>query len=205
MLSEVVLKEVENFLYMKSYNTKESYSKSWRMWVSRDTHDRDSALKMFREFKDAKLSDNTIKARCYALKSIYEYLIDFGFAESNPFRAVTRVIKKRDCAQVNPTKIIPFRQVNAIVDSGVCERDKALLAVFFGCGLRRSELINLRLSDVCISNNGTHYFQLRQTKAGGSAQQPIPYWVYQHIEKLVLKRKSETHDITLKKEHKSDK
>lgn len=198
MLSEVVLKEVENFLYMKCKNTRENYKFAWQKWVARPTHDRESALKMFREFKDLNHSDNTIRIRLYSLKSIYEYLLDFGLVDENPFRAVARVVKKRAPQQVRPTALIPFSKVNDIVNSGKCDRDKALLAVLFGCGLRRGELVNLRLSDICISNNGTYYFQLRQTKNGAAQQQPIPYWVLQLVQKLVLKRKAETRDINAK-------
>ena len=148
------------------------------------------------------LSDNTVRNRFHCLHAFYTFLVDMKLAEHNPFRAVKRAISWRQRIQKRPTKLIPFQAVKQILDSPDARtkegiRDVAMLALWFGCGLRRSELRGLNVGDVlvgmCFSKEGEEIYVLRlgRTKAGKRQEQPIPNWAWPFLSTLVSQRKSE--------------
>lgn len=190
-------KAVLRFVELKSENTKRTYLGAWNKWAKWQDHSRDGALSFVISLRKSGASDNSIRLTCSALRSINEYLVEYSKINLNPFKSIARVISARQATQVRPTKLIPFELVNVIVESpkvntrkGV--RDRALLAVLFGCGLRRSELQRLRLCDVMVSPKGSLYLELVRTKAGKRQQQPIPAWTWEHLSALTLQRRGET-------------
>lgn len=79
-----------------------------------------------------------------ALNSYYTYLLDNKHVDTNPFANIDRA---------KNTKTIPeyltYNEVMAILN--ILESDllnKAIVEVLYGCGLRVSELINLKVSDI---------------------------------------------------------
>jgi integrase len=74
------------------------------------------------------------------------------------------------------------------------KRDRAVLATLFGGGLRRSEIVALRLGDVRKTSNGTTFLYLRYTKAKKDAEQALPEWAATLLAEYVSERRAEGAD-----------
>lgn len=61
-------------------------------------------------------------------------------------------------------------------------QERAILSCFFGGGLRRSEVAQIRICDLHTTMGGSHYIRLRQTKAQMDVDQPMPSWAFEFIE-----------------------
>jgi integrase/recombinase XerD len=94
--------------------------------------------------------------------------------------------RKRD------TEALDFDDVpsvlGAVEDSPRATRDRAILSVLFGGGLRRGEVAKLLIGDVRKSSAGTSYLLLRSTKDGQDHQQAIPDWAAEAVWALVDER-----------------
>jgi len=113
----------------------------------------------------------------------------------NPFDGDRVPPPPKDAGRKRPTEMIDFSKVMEIVaaaDDSTPKglRDKAILSAFFGGGLRRSEVIGLRVGDIRRSPAGTCYLYLRSTKAKKDAQQALPDWAALVVEKLAAARKA---------------
>jgi integrase/recombinase XerD len=141
------------------------------------------------------LANATIRKKIAALRRIYRMLVtaDLG-VRINPFDTDRIPPPSASSGQKRPTEMVDFKLVKKIIslpnemtDKGL--RDKALLAVLFGGGLRRSEAVNLRLNDVRISLHGTSFLNLRATKSKRDFDQALPRWSSDIVKKLVNNRR----------------
>jgi integrase/recombinase XerD len=89
--------------------------------------------------------------------------------------------------------MVKFEQVRAMlgapnvaVPKGI--RDRAILSIMFGAGMRVGEILELRLSDVKHTELGTMVLELRATKAGKDARQPLPFWAQSAVHELYMLR-----------------
>lgn len=141
-------------------------------------------------------SDKTLQ-NCYAaLRSIYRRFEADKLIQRNPFLSAKMCISWRRKAEKRPTALIPFDKVYELLDlpdgrtpDGI--RDRALLSIMFGGGLRRSEARNLRLADVKVSPGGKVFLDLGKTKSGKIRHQPLPPWAASSFSALVSQRKAE--------------
>ncbi len=140
------------------------------------------------------LANATIAKKFAALRRIYRMLHSHNLVSDNPFGTDKVPPPKAKSGQKRPTEMIPFEKVQEIIalpntktTKGI--RDKALLSLLFGAGLRRAEAVNVRLADVKRSQQGTSYIRLRSTKAGNDAEQSLPEWAAESIHALVEARK----------------
>ena len=133
------------------------------------------------------LSNSTITKKGSALRRLYRVLIgaELGL-NKNPFDADAVAVKGGQSGQKRPTEMLPFEAVSAVLELPQLEepkgrRDQVIMALLFGGGLRRSEVVKLRLGDIRISDGGTTFLYLRSTKAQKDAQQALPDWAAQII------------------------
>jgi site-specific recombinase XerD len=89
------------------------------------------------------LSDSMIKGHLYSVKLFFDYLLDADEIESSPARLPKFLLKK-----TKERNILTVEEINILFS--VCEtrQDKAMIALAYGCGLRRSEIEKLETSDV---------------------------------------------------------
>jgi site-specific recombinase XerD len=79
-----------------------------------------------------------------ALNSYYGYLLDNHYIDTNPFANIDRAKNKKTIPEY-----LDYKEVVKILDSLKNNLlNKALVEVLYGCGLRVSELINLKVSDI---------------------------------------------------------
>lgn len=98
--------------------------------------------------KSASLTKRSQARLISALRSFYDWMILEGQVKENP------------CDRIDPPKIerhlpevLSVEEVEAIIDSAdlgtsIGVRDRAILEVLYGCGLRVSEVCTLKLSDI---------------------------------------------------------
>ena len=98
---------------------------------------------------DKKDSIRTVKRRISALNKFYEYLVKNNYIQTNNFVGIR--LKSRENTLPN---ILFESQINRLLDENnkrtdfYKERDQAILELMFSSGIRCSETINLKLTDV---------------------------------------------------------
>jgi site-specific recombinase XerD len=141
------------------------------------------------------LSNATIHKKFAALRRMYRMLIasDLGVRQ-NPFEADRVPAPTKEAGRKRPTEMVNFELVMEIINlpddstpKGL--RDRAILALLFGGGLRRSEVLSLRIGDVRRTPEGTPFVYLRSTKAKRDVSQGIPDWTADALERLVAHRR----------------
>jgi site-specific recombinase XerD len=140
------------------------------------------------------LANSTIVKKFAALRRIYRMLVaaDIGITR-NPFDSDNVALPSKHSGEKRPTAMIPFNEVEKILaapglESPKARRDSAILALLFGCGLRRSEICSIRLGDLRTSVAGTPFVHLRNTKGKRDADQPVPEWAVTLVERVAKDR-----------------
>lgn len=98
---------------------------------------------------EAGLKPRSINRKISAVQSFYEHLMRMGVLEENPAKTVTRPKASSPLPSVVRSEAIKalFDPEN-FSDDFEGSRDRLMLVLFYACGLRREELINLKRSDV---------------------------------------------------------
>ena len=146
-------------------------------------------------------TNSTIKKKFAALRRIYRMLIASNVGiTSNPFDPDKVPSPSARSGQKRPTEMIDFSHVEDIHEKpdpntkkGI--RDRAILALLFGAGLRRSEVTNLRLCDFQTSPAGTPFIRLRATKNKKDTDQALPPWAAETLKNLYDQRIAENADL----------
>ncbi len=146
---------------------------------------------------ESNLANSTIAKKVAALRRMYRMLVsaDLGI-KTNPFDPDKVQAPKARSGQKRPTEMIDFNLVKEIVSAPDPEtpkgiRDRAILAIMFSAGLRKNEVLSLRLGDVRKSQGGIVYLRLRATKSNKDADQPLPTWAVEHLEPLIKSREEQ--------------
>ncbi len=95
--------------------------------------------------RDGGLSDSVIRFHLFSLRIFFDYLLDAGEIESAPAR-----IPKYQLAKTKSRNICSIEEIKQLYEACQSKRDRAILALAYGCGLRRSEIAKLNTSDVLI-------------------------------------------------------
>lgn len=112
-------------------------------------------LVAFRNFLQEKnLAPKTIGRKLSALSSYFDFLVEKGMIDFNPATSVKRPRQE----VVSPTNDLSDNQIGELLNSVDPEAPsaplhKAILFTLFYTGIRKSELINLRLKDLKIIDN----------------------------------------------------
>lgn len=143
------------------------------------------------------LSNSTIRKKIAALRRIYRMLIaaDLGIRK-NPFDSDSLPPPPANSGQKRPTEMMDYKLVKKVVEAPKLDgvkglRDRTALAVLFGGGLRRSEVVNIRIGDVKETRRGTLFLRLRATKAKKDADQALPNWAANYVRQLLKQRQNE--------------
>jgi len=102
---------------------------------------------------DRGLSKTSVARALAALRSLYRWLAQEGVVEQNPAKLVATPKLPKKLPRV-PT----IEEVNTVLDeqmpdsSAFAERDRVILELLYGCGIRNSELVGINLDDIRWSN-----------------------------------------------------
>lgn len=143
-----------------------------------------------------KVSTGTIRHKMVVLNAFFELLRRFDLVTKNPWGDPALIMPPKDYDRKRPTERVPDKKIiemfaacDLTTKSGV--RDLALLSVLFGGGLRRSEVVKLRVGDVKVSAEGQLYLELRATKNRKDESQALPEWVTESLSALIAQRKAD--------------
>jgi integrase/recombinase XerC len=137
----------------------------------------------------------TIAKKFAALRRIYRMLQGCNLhAGQNPFDRDVVPAPPKNSGRKRPTEMLDFALVRSVIaqaDAATPKglRDQAMLSCLFGAGLRRSEVVNLRLADFRRTTRGSWYLYLRSTKAKRDAQQALPQWAAKSMQLLAEQRR----------------
>jgi integrase/recombinase XerC len=102
---------------------------------------------------DKGLSKTSVARALAAVRSLYRWLAQEGVVEQNPAKLVSTPRLPKKLPRV-PT----IEEVNSVLDgkmpevAAFPERDRLMLELLYGCGIRNSELVGINLDDIRISN-----------------------------------------------------
>jgi len=187
------------WLFNKAGNTKSTYGQIVADWLSHVPHDRmlEPTTRDVYEYlvylerkKGTKTRNDlegnfwpsTIRKYITCLRSFYNFLVTTNAAESNPFLDPSFDLGMFKVSQKRPTEFIEFDAVERILaayserDGKTGIRNRAIMAVLFGTGLRKSEVRNLLLGDVRKTPAGTWYVHLRHTKSKRDRSPALGDW-----------------------------
>ncbi len=154
-------------------------------------------ISFFTELEKVGLTSSSAARYFSSLKGFLNYLFANNYIKNNPIE------------KVNPPKlsknlpgVLSFEEIdkilslpNTLITLGI--RDKTILEVFYACGLRISELISLKLSDLFLSEEVVRVFgkgsKERVVPIGGSAINWINIYLSKSRPLLQKKTKSENY------------
>jgi site-specific recombinase XerD len=145
----------------KSNNTIKNYVadlKNYVKWLGVHHGDapisaqRKAVRKYIQYLEKSGLALSTVNRRIQSLRTFYQTLIEVGIREDDP----TEGIKSRKIAKQNDTKWLERHQVKAIFEAIDKQkqgedkrfRERAIISVLVNCGLRVSELCDLKMDDL---------------------------------------------------------
>jgi integrase/recombinase XerC len=144
---------------------------------------------------DKGLSKPSVARALAAVRSLYRWLAQEGVVEQNPAKLVSTPRLARKLPRV-PT----IEEVNSVLDgkmpevASFPERDRLLLELLYGCGIRNSELVGINLEDISISNEAILIRgkgkKERFVPFGGSAGDALAHYLPRRHELLGAVKKS---------------
>jgi len=117
----------------------------------------------------------TIGARIACLSSYFHFLIRMGLVTSNPCDLVER--PRQSPAPARGFSADEVRKLLSVVpDTIQGRRDRAILLVFVLTGRRRSEVMDLKASDITIEDSTVYYSYRGKGGKRGRRELPRPAW-----------------------------
>lgn len=137
--------------------------------------------KYFELLRDVGISSSTSARYLSALKGFFKYLSSQEYIEKDPAEILSTRITERKLPAV-----LSFIEINQIIEAPdeskiLGLRDRAILELFYSCGLRVSELINIKLSDLYFED------EVIRVLGKGSKQRIIPigssavHWITEYL------------------------
>lgn len=138
-----------------------------------------------------KLTPTSVMRKTASLRGFFKWLCANEICEKNP--ALT--LEPPKIPQKLP-KVITFEEINMILSENLNKLEKVILELLYGCGLRVSELVNLKINDIDISA------KYLQCTGKGSKERIVPVGSKAlHAIKMYLKER----DFILQKTRKTSK
>ena len=134
-----------------------------------------------KELKE-KVSKISCKRRISALKKYYEYLFKKGYIKNNPFNFVVPMkVEKKYPKVLNQNQIKQILADNILRQDEFVLRDQVILEILFSCGIRVSELINIKINDISLKEKIIRVF------GKGQKERLVPFTIQcqQSIEKYL--------------------
>lgn len=153
--------------------------------------------KYFEEQKKRGIQTSTNARYLSSLKSFFSYLYQNKYIHKNPAEKISASRKTRKLPSV-----LSFYEINQILEAAAGDdklglRNRALLETFYSCGLRVSELINLKINDLLLNEEIVRITgkgaKQRIVPIGNSAAEWITEYMLHSRPHLEIKGKSLNH------------
>ncbi|MEM0519302.1 tyrosine-type recombinase/integrase [Aequorivita flava] len=101
---------------------------------------------------DSGISNRTVNRKISSLNTYYKFLLKIGQIEVNPLaKHKSLKISKKIQVPFSETEISSVLEFLALQSDFIGLRDRLIVELFYSTGIRRAELINIKLSDVSLS------------------------------------------------------
>ena len=147
-----------------------------------DDVDYNKCIKYLNFLNDKKLSKSSISRKLSSLRTFYKYLVLNKKVKSNPFILVSSPKKEKKLP-----KFINYNNIDEIfnipnIQTIKGQRERLILEILYGCGIRVSELVNIKIKDIDFNNKTILIF------GKGSKERIVSYGDYaQDMIKLYMK------------------
>jgi len=148
----------------------------------------------FAELNKAGLANSSIARYFSSLKGFFTFLLLSNYIQNNPMEKISPPKLRKTLPEVLTVNEIDSVFSLPDVEGKFGLRDRTMLEVFYACGLRVSELINLKISDLFLSEGAIRVFgkgsKERIVPIGGSAI----HWLDEYFSKsrVLLEKKSKS-------------
>lgn len=187
-LSELISEFLRYLLIDKGYsnNTIESYKRDLEKFLefnkdkNIDRISNDDLKSYIKYLKEENLNEKSIARNISSLKSFYKFLIIEKYITNNPSDALfLPKVKKSLPNTLTEDEVLKLLDIE--LTDNFSYRNKAMLELMYATGLRVSELINLKLQDIDLSQD------IIRTFGKGSKERVIPIGDYakEYLEKYI--------------------
>lgn len=128
------------------------------------------------------LSDSSINNHLMAISLLAEYLL-----AQRTLSSPWVVPRKKDLTKIE-RKILTVEEIKTLYTMSTTQEDRALLSLAYGCGLRRSEIVKLNLSDIKLSQG---MLIVQEGKGGKRREVPMSDTVVTHLKTFILDKRNE--------------
>jgi len=134
------LSAFEKHLYSHDKDLLQATAKDVRYWIA--------------SLSEQKMSEKTINRKIASLKSFYKFLLKTQTIDKNPLEAITGLkVRRKVPVPFSPDEINALFDLKLFDDDFEGIRDKCIITLFYTTGIRRAELIHIRLNDIDFSKN----------------------------------------------------
>ncbi len=100
------------------------------------------------ELYKRKLSRASVARKLSSLRSFYKYLFNNSFIKTNPFKYVSTPKKEKKLPKYLGVEELEIIFNTPDVNTPLGQRDRLILEVLYATGIRVSELVNIKISDI---------------------------------------------------------
>lgn len=128
--------------------------------------------------KEGGLSDSMIKGHLFALRLLFDYLLDSEVIDSSPAR-----LPKFQLSKGKERNVLTVEEIKILYAQCESKRDVAIISLAYGCGLRRSEMYKLNTTDVLLHKG---MLVIRDSKNGKSRTIPLSNSVVTSLKEYII-------------------
>ena len=119
-----------------------------------------------------------IRHHLFSMRLFFDYLLETGEIQSSPAR-----LPKFQIGKANERNICTVEEILQLYAACETKRDKALLSIAYGCGLRRTEIQNLNTTDVLLHKG---MLIVREGKGNKSRTVPLSNNVIKDLKEYLI-------------------
>ncbi len=138
-----------------------------------------------RKLKERNFAPSSIIRKIATLRGFFKWANSSGILEKNP----AATLEQPKVPQRLP-KVVSLKEIEEMLHNNLTELEHVMMELLYSCGLRVSELVNLKLNDIDLSSKYVRCF------GKGSKERIIPIG---EQAKLVIKEYLPTRDFLIKK------
>jgi integrase/recombinase XerD len=129
------------------------------------------------------LSEASLRAHLYALRTFFDHLLKIGHIQSSPAR-----LPKFTMGGSREMGILSVEEIMQLYATCKNQFERALLSLAYGCGMRRSEIVQLNVSDVLFSKGMVN---IRKAKGNKYRCVPVTDKVMSYLREYVVHERDE--------------
>ncbi len=190
-----ILKDFESFLRYSenlSENTVKSYVtdvKQFLDFIGEEFSDKDRITDFIYHLSYKGMNPSSIRRKISSIDKFYEFLIIKGLIRENP---ISDLLRPKMWERL--PKYLTIEEVNRLIDSASLDneegiRDRAIMELIYSCGLRASEVVNLRIEDIDFERK---VVTVREGKGGKDRIVPITDSALNYIKLYLSKRRKDS-------------